>query len=176
MSENKKKCGAGFDTPLGRMVLLAVCGAGAPTKLTGLGFAGPGWDEQSVLLDLSGPRGRRDLSICADELAELAEQVFTAPEAVPLSLQGTDFQMRVWNRLKKIPAGTTASYGDIARDLGSSPRAVGRAVGSNPISLLIPCHRVIGASGDLHGYRWGLGVKQRLLAREGVNTMAGAGV
>ena len=67
----------------------------------------------------------------------------------------------------EIPAGTTTTYGKIADYLQSAPRAVGAAVGKNPISLLVPCHRVVGSTGHLHGYRWGLDVKRCLLAAEG---------
>ncbi|MEY2781102.1 MAG: hypothetical protein RL307_806 [Pseudomonadota bacterium] len=80
----------------------------------------------------------------------------------------TPFQRKVWRLLDRIPSGTTTSYSDLAKQLDSSPRAVGRAVGSNPWLLLRPCHRVVGANGQLTGYAGGLPRKQALLQHEGV--------
>jgi methylated-DNA-[protein]-cysteine S-methyltransferase len=71
---------------------------------------------------------------------------------LPMAPRGSDFRQRVWHALLAIPAGQTRSYGDIARELGSAPRAVGQAVGDNPIPILIPCHRVIAADGSLGGF------------------------
>jgi AraC family transcriptional regulator, regulatory protein of adaptative response / methylated-DNA-[protein]-cysteine methyltransferase len=87
---------------------------------------------------------------------------------LPLDIRATPFQLAVWRELCMIPPGTTTSYGEIARRLGQpgSARAVGRANGSNPLALLIPCHRAIGADGKLTGYRWGLEYKRRLLEYE----------
>lgn len=88
---------------------------------------------------------------------------------LPLAGSGTDFQQRVWARLLEIPFGETASYGDIARRLGMPPgasRAVGVANGANPIAIVVPCHRVIGADGTLTGYAGGLERKQFLLGLE----------
>lgn len=85
---------------------------------------------------------------------------------LPLDLQGTAFQQRVWQALRKIPAGQTRNYGQLAADLGSHPRAIARACASNPVGLLVPCHRVIGANGSLSGYRWGLQRKAALLQAE----------
>lgn len=87
---------------------------------------------------------------------------------VPLALEGTAFQLRVWAALQEIPYGETTSYGEIARRIGepSSSRAVGLANGSNPISVIVPCHRVIGASGKLTGYGGGLERKRALLDLE----------
>lgn len=87
---------------------------------------------------------------------------------LPLVLHGTDFQLLVWNRLQKIPYGETVSYGQIARDLGNpeASRAVGLANGSNPIPIIVPCHRVIGSNGHLTGFGGGLPVKEKLLALE----------
>lgn len=80
----------------------------------------------------------------------------------PVDLNGTAFQMRVWRELVKIPMGATVTYGQIARTLGTSPRAVGGAVGRNPVSILIPCHRVVGEK-SLTGYDGGLKRKAWLL-------------
>lgn len=86
---------------------------------------------------------------------------------LPTSAGGTAFQQRVWQALVEIPRGATRSYGDLARELHSSPRAVGRAVGTNPLCLVVPCHRVIGADGSLTGFAFGVAIKQRLLELEG---------
>jgi methylated-DNA-[protein]-cysteine S-methyltransferase len=87
---------------------------------------------------------------------------------LPLVLDGTEFQLLVWNNLRKIPYGETVSYGQLARRIGSpdAARAVGLANGSNPIPIIIPCHRVIGSNGDLTGFGGGLPVKKKLLALE----------
>ena len=85
---------------------------------------------------------------------------------VPLALRGTAFQRRVWGVLLAIPYGETRTYGELAAALCSSPRAVGAAVGKNPVSVIVPCHRVLGAGGSLTGYAGGLQRKQALLALE----------
>ena len=87
---------------------------------------------------------------------------------LPLAAGGTPFQQRVWAALRTIPYGKTASYGDIARKIGSptASRAVGAANGRNPIAIVVPCHRVIGANGTLTGYAGGLDMKRQLLAHE----------
>jgi methylated-DNA-[protein]-cysteine S-methyltransferase len=87
---------------------------------------------------------------------------------LPLNLEGTEFQKKVWNALKEIPYGETRSYGEIAKVIGNekAARAVGMANNRNPISIIIPCHRVIGASGKLVGYGGGLHIKEKLLEVE----------
>ena len=87
---------------------------------------------------------------------------------LPLDIRGTAFQRRVWEALRRIPLGTTATYADIAKTIGApkAVRAVGRACGSNPIALAIPCHRVVGSNGSLTGYRGGIERKRALLAKE----------
>jgi methylated-DNA-[protein]-cysteine S-methyltransferase len=87
---------------------------------------------------------------------------------LPLDLAGTPFQQRVWRELRKIPYGETLSYGQLACNLGTpaAVRAVGAANGANPVPIVVPCHRVIGASGKLVGYGGGLPLKRRLLALE----------
>lgn len=87
---------------------------------------------------------------------------------VPLDLMGTSFQMRVWEQLQMIPYGETRSYGDLARALGDPhmAQAVGAANGNNPVSIIVPCHRVVGTSGALTGYAGGIEVKARLLDLE----------
>jgi len=94
----------------------------------------------------------------------------TQPWSGPLDLSaGTAFQQSVWQALLRIPAGQSQSYGDLARQLDKplAVRAVGTAVGRNPVSILVPCHRVLGAGGQLTGYAGGLWRKQALLQREG---------
>ena len=90
---------------------------------------------------------------------------------LPLSLHGTPFQMAVWDSLQTIPYGETRSYGDIARQIGrpGAARAVGMANHRNPICIIVPCHRVIGADGSLTGYGGGLDKKEALLKLEGVH-------
>ena len=87
---------------------------------------------------------------------------------VPIRLCGTDFQKRVWAELTRIPYGATRSYGELARQIGSpgASRAVGLANGRNPLSIVVPCHRVIGANGKLTGYGGGISRKETLLALE----------
>lgn len=92
-----------------------------------------------------------------------------SPGLLPLAPAGTPFQQRVWQQLLTIPYGKTVTYGDIAKALNSSPRAVGSAVGRNPISIIVPCHRVLGSSGSLTGYAGGVERKTALLELEGVD-------
>jgi methylated-DNA-[protein]-cysteine S-methyltransferase len=93
---------------------------------------------------------------------------------LPLDVQGTDFQKRVWGQVAAIPYGETRSYLQIAQALGSpgAVRAVGAANGANPVPIVVPCHRVIGANGKLVGYGGGLALKRRLLELEGCTTMS----
>ncbi len=95
---------------------------------------------------------------------------FSAVDSIQVSGGGTQFQQKVWNALRTIPLGTTASYGGIAKMIGSpsAARAVGLANSQNPIAIVVPCHRVIGANGKLTGYAGGLDRKRWLLAHEGV--------
>jgi AraC family transcriptional regulator of adaptative response/methylated-DNA-[protein]-cysteine methyltransferase len=85
---------------------------------------------------------------------------------LPLDVQGTAFQQRVWQALRKIPAGATVSYSDIARQIGApqAVRAVAQACGANALAVAIPCHRVVRHDGALAGYRWGIERKRTLLA------------
>jgi len=87
---------------------------------------------------------------------------------LPLDLQATAFQRRVWQELQRIPRGSTRTYTQVARALGNpkSVRAVARACATNPVSIVVPCHRVIREDGSLAGYRWGLSRKEQLLAQE----------
>lgn len=87
-------------------------------------------------------------------------------EDLPLAPSGTDFMRSVWRHISQIPYGSTLTYGEIAKAMNSSPRAVGKATGCNPICLIIPCHRVIGAGGKLTGYAAGIERKKWLLQHE----------
>jgi AraC family transcriptional regulator of adaptative response/methylated-DNA-[protein]-cysteine methyltransferase len=108
------------------------------------------------------------------EVEQLVFQIRTLLEApavgfsLPLDIRGTDFQRRVWRALGDIPAGSTASYTEIAERIGSpgSVRAVARACAANTLAVAIPCHRVIRSDGGLSGYRWGVERKRALLQRE----------
>lgn len=129
--------------------------------LTHLAFAeGPGAvnDDHAVL--------RRAATEMAEYFAGTRRE-FT----VPLSPEGTPFQHRVWDALLRIPFGQTRTYLDIARDLGdpNAVRAVGGANGSNPLAIIVPCHRVIASDGTLHGYAGGLDRKRWLLEHEGAS-------
>jgi methylated-DNA-[protein]-cysteine S-methyltransferase len=116
----------------------------------------------------------RDDELLADARRQLTE--YFAGERttfeLPLAPAGTPFQLRVWDALQRIPYGETASYGELARELGEGgqdhrlARAVGAANGRNPIAIVVPCHRVIGADGSLTGYAGGLECKRALLDLE----------
>lgn len=107
----------------------------------------------------------------ADAVAYIASQTTEHPLAAtfPLDIRATAFQHRVWKALQRIPRGETCSYSEIARKLGrpTATRAVGRAIATNPIAVVVPCHRAIGKDGSLTGYRWGLELKRKLLKAEG---------
>lgn len=121
------------------------------------------------------PSARRDpgrLAAAAQQLRAYAAGELTRFD-LPMRLRGTSFQMAVWNALTEIPYGRTVTYGQIASAVGRprASRAVGSAVGSNPIGIVIPCHRVVGADGSLTGFGGGLHNKIALLAREGVTAL-----
>ena len=111
----------------------------------------------------------------APQIAAIAIACRENPSALvdlPLDLRATAFQMRVWEALRRIPAGQTRSYAEVAEDIlqPTAVRAVARACASNPAALLVPCHRVIGSDGKLTGYRWGIQRKKQLLALESAST------
>jgi AraC family transcriptional regulator of adaptative response/methylated-DNA-[protein]-cysteine methyltransferase len=112
-------------------------------------------------------RHEPDLADALSRVATLIENP-AAELGLPLDLRGSDFMREVWQALRDIPAGTTASYGEVARRIGApaSARAVARACAANPLAVAIPCHRVVRADGGLSGYRWGVERKRALLARE----------
>jgi methylated-DNA-[protein]-cysteine S-methyltransferase len=117
-----------------------------------------------------GPDWKRDDELLADAREQL-EQYFRGERRqfdLPLKLEGNSFELAVWRALRGIPYGETASYGEVARELGhpDAPRAVGAANGRNPVAIIVPCHRVIGADGSLTGYGGGLERKRFLLDLE----------
>ncbi|HUA18865.1 MAG TPA: methylated-DNA--[protein]-cysteine S-methyltransferase [Bryobacteraceae bacterium] len=158
-------------SPLGRILFFsdgqAVCA---------LEFAGHEQQMRAALERRFGPfdmRRRSDPLNLAAQLREYFAGDLRVFDATPVNAGGTPFQQRVWRALRAIPAGTTCSYGELAARLGNPAacRAVGRANALNPVSIIVPCHRVIGASSSLTGYGGGLERKQWLLRHEGA--MAG---
>ena len=128
-----------------------------------------------VRLTVDGEDSRHPVLV---EAAHQLEQYFAGQRrafTLKLDFAGTAFQRRVWNALLTIPFGQTRSYGQIARQIGNptAMRAVGAANGRNPISIVAPCHRVIGSTGKLTGFAGGLDVKAYLLALEGAQTVTG---
>ena len=112
----------------------------------------------------------------AEKLSEAKKQILEYLDGkrknfdLPLCLEGTNFQLRVWSELRKIPYGQTVSYGEIAKRIGvaGASRAVGTACGRNPLAIVIPCHRVIASGGEIGGFASGLDVKRKLLQVEKV--------
>ena len=158
---------ADVDTPIGEMI------AGATdTHLVLLEFARRRTLDAQLerLTRMTGfTLERGDSPIVRDLRRELTEyfQGERKEFTIPIDARGTPFQMRVWAALRRIPTGTTTSYARLAMSVGqASARAVGRANGDNPIAILIPCHRVIGADGSLTGYGGGLWRKKKLLELE----------
>lgn len=133
-----------------------------------------GDDPETLIRDLQGRFPQAALHSAEDALAHWMAQVIGCIEtpalglALPLDVQGTAFQQRVWQALRAIPAGTTASYTDIASRIGrpTAARAVAQACAANPLAVAIPCHRVVRQDGALSGYRWGVERKRWLLERE----------
>lgn len=117
-------------------------------------------------------RGERVESFVLDAAEQQLEEYFAGKRTefdLPLAAHGTEFQHRVWDELVKVPFGETASYGEISQRLGldrRGPRAVGAANGRNPIPIVVPCHRIIGADGSMTGYAGGLNRKIKLLDLE----------
>ncbi len=142
--------------------------------LCGLGFAEDSEEgRQEAMLDMTRRWPLATFTQDAEETWAYAQRVFNPEEWVeanPLKLVliGTEFEIRVWRRLLEIPVGQTTSYSTIAHDLGkpTASRAVGAAVGRNPISFVVPCHRVLAKNGGLCGYHWGLDRKRRMLGWE----------
>lgn len=154
------------DCPFGRLLLGATA-----SGVCFLGFAEP---DDALMGDLR--RRFPRATVIADDagLAEILALVLgfiaepRAALALPLDLRGTAFQLRVWEALRRIPPGETRTYGELAQMIEAprAIRAVARSCATNPVSLAVPCHRVVGRDGDLTGYRWGIARKRELLARE----------
>ena len=145
-----------------------------PTErgLAGLGFADPG-EERAALEDMCSRWPRAAYEENSAATAPLAARIFDPQKWQPetplrVVMIGSDFEIRVWESLLRIPFGQATSYSDIARHLDKpkAARAVGAAVGRNPISFVVPCHRVLGRSGGLTGYHWGLTRKRAILGWE----------
>jgi len=140
--------------------------------LAGLSFNDPG-DERAAFADMSGrwPNATyvEDMSATAPYAARIFDRArWCADQPLRVVLIGTDFQVRVWQALLKIPMGRARAYSEIANEIGApaASRAVGAAVGANPISFVVPCHRALGKSGALTGYHWGLTRKRAILGWE----------
>lgn len=170
----------GFHTcPFGQALVLAV-GEGSELSLAGLAFCDAG-EERLALEDMMGRWPNAKYVEDAIGTSLLADRIFKprnwrADTPLRVTLIGTDFQIRVWDTLLGIPMGRAKTYSDIAEAIESpkAVRAVGAAVGRNPISFVVPCHRALGKSGALTGYHWGLTRKRAMLGWEaGVASQAG---
>jgi methylated-DNA-[protein]-cysteine S-methyltransferase len=156
------------DSPLGPLTLRAddgvLSGLYLPEHRRGPAVAG------------LGDRDDDGLPAAREQLAAYFAGELTAFD-LPLDLRGTDFQQRVWAALRAIPYGETRTYGELAASLGAptASRAVGLANGRNPVSIVVPCHRVVGAGGSLTGYAGGVGRKRALLDLEAGGALRPAG-
>jgi len=154
-------------SPFGEAILVAT-----ERGLAGLGFVDDG-DREAALADMRRRWPKADYAEDAAATAPLAHRIFDplswhSEQPLRVVLIGTDFEVRVWQTLLRIPLGRATTYSEIASRVGkpSAARAVGAAVGKNPISFVVPCHRVLGRSGALTGYHWGLTRKQAILGWE----------
>ena len=153
-------------TPLGK-VLVAATERGVSAVYLGGAEAG-------LLAELREEYPRAEIAPAAESyqrwVREIVRQIEGHPSSLelPLDVQGTAFQRRVWQELQRIPRGTTRTYTQVAQSLGrpKAVRAVARACATNPVSIVVPCHRVIRGDGSLAGYRWGVSRKEQLLAAE----------
>ena len=169
--------GYGFShTPFGKALL-----ASSPRGLSHLAFVEPGGESAALTtLDSSWPNARRERD---DRMAgELARRIWGAspvPERTPLKLavKGTNFQLKVWQGLLELGARGPTTYAELAHAAGAdkATRAVGNAVGANPVAWLIPCHTVLRKDGSLGGYHWGVDRKRAMLAWQGVRAAQVAG-
>lgn len=154
-------------SPFGTAIVLAT-----ERGLCGVAFADPG-EEAAALSDMTqrwpGARHLRDDTATADYVHRIfSPERWRAEDPLRIVLIGTDFQVRVWEALLRIPFGQIETYRDVAGAIGApkASRAVGAAVGRNPISFVVPCHRALGKSGALTGYHWGLTRKRAMLGWE----------
>lgn len=150
-------------TPLG--TLLATADGKA---LTGLYYEG-GRHAPKAAREWTEDAACPPLAACAKQVADYLDGKRKDFD-LPMAAQGTDFQRRVWKEIARIPYGKTITYAELAKRAGSpgSARAAGAATGRNPLSIIVPCHRVVGTSGSLTGYAGGLDRKERLLKLEGI--------
>jgi AraC family transcriptional regulator, regulatory protein of adaptative response / methylated-DNA-[protein]-cysteine methyltransferase len=146
--------------------------------LAGLAFADPG-EEHAALADMRSRWPQANYVEDTTRTAPLARRIFDSKlwrsdRPLRVVLIGTDFEVRVWETLLRIPMGRATTYSDIAMKVRApkAARAVGAAVGKNPISFVVPCHRVLGKSGDITGYHWGLTRKRAMLGWEAGKTAA----
>jgi len=154
------------DTPLGRMIVAATD--------RGISFLGFGDDDDMLISELYSDFPAADISPDEKGLRDCVDTIVqnfnshTTQVGLPLDVRGTAFQAQVWQALRDIPPGETLTYGEIAARIGKpkAARAVGRACATNPVSLIVPCHRAVGSNGSLTGYRWGVSRKRTLLDRE----------
>lgn len=151
-----------FDSPFGEALVM-----GTDRGLCGIGFVDD-MGREAVWHDLTRRWPAAQLAEDAASLRPWVEAVFGQSGEAHLHMIGAPFQIKVWEALLRIPSGHVSTYGEIAKSIGSpkAVRAVGTAVGRNPVSWLIPCHRAIRATGGLGGYHWGLPVKRAMLAWE----------
>jgi AraC family transcriptional regulator of adaptative response/methylated-DNA-[protein]-cysteine methyltransferase len=158
------------DCPFGRMLVMATA-----KGVCGLAFGDDG-EEARMLADMTARWPRADFGENPKRAEDIARKIFErdGKTEIGLHLFGTPFQIKVWEALLRIPEGRMTSYGALAARLGDAKasRAVGTAVGRNPVSWLIPCHRVLGSDGALHGYHWGLLRKRSMLAMEAARNEA----
>lgn len=160
-------CYTTYESPLGTLTLYATDYA-----LVGLSFP-----TQSVTFSDTLVMVKSNSSPILTATVQWLDQYFSgqAPTlSIPLDPQGTDFQLKVWSQLQHIPYGTSLTYGDLSQRVFNSPapkgaQAIGSAVGANPISLIIPCHRVLGKGKALTGYTGGLSIKRALLTIEHID-------
>jgi AraC family transcriptional regulator of adaptative response/methylated-DNA-[protein]-cysteine methyltransferase len=143
--------------------------------LCGLAF-GADEDRDATLVDMSARWPRASFVKDERATAKLAEKVFAGSGELPIQLYGTPWQIKVWQALLLIPPGTVTTYRNIAVQVCTekASRAAGAAIGRNPISWLIPCHRVLASNGALTGYHWGVGRKRAMLAYEAAHAEARA--
>lgn len=162
-------------SPLGDILV-----ASHDEALAGLWFVGQKYERQPYASDKTWYWETDDTDSFVRRVSQQLDEYFSGRRQhfeLPLSPHGTPFQQQVWRALGQIACGQTVSYGELARQLGnpSAVRAVAAAVGRNPVSVIIPCHRVIGADGRLTGYAGGLDRKKKLLALEVSQNAVGDG-
>lgn len=135
------------------------------------GFEHQGRIEEDAFADLAGRYPSASIRRDDNEAERWSVRVFETGEALPIALYGTPFRRQIWRALLEIPSGTTSTYGELAATIGkpSAARATGTAVGANPISWFIPCHRALAADGRLHNYHWGVARKRAMLTYERVH-------